>query len=98
MRGRPDPHCLQKPSALAKPLELEHVVGQGVLHRGGQLHGALPLRSGERWNLVVWLRASAVRNLLCPMCLRQPELVDDEGYGDGFTREGPTERAACTLT
>ncbi|XP_055002855.1 2-oxoglutarate and iron-dependent oxygenase domain-containing protein 2 isoform X2 [Sorex araneus] len=88
----------QKPSALVKPTELEHVAGHGVLHRGGQLHGARPLRGGERWNLVVWLRASAVRNQLCPMCLRQPELVDDEGFGDGFTREGSAEMAACTLT
>lgn len=88
----------QKPEALTKPLEVEHMVGRGVLHHGAQLHGARTLHSGERWNLVVWLRASAVRNHLCPMCLRQPELVDDEGLGDGFTREGPAEVDVCTLT
>ncbi|KAJ8779273.1 hypothetical protein J1605_012735 [Eschrichtius robustus] len=88
----------QAPSALANPMEVEHVVGQGILHRGGQLHGARPLGTGERWNLVVWLRASAVRNRLCPMCCRKPDLVDDEGFGDGFTREEPATVDVCALT
>nr|KAF6466759.1 2-oxoglutarate and iron dependent oxygenase domain containing 2 [Rousettus aegyptiacus] len=88
----------QAPSILARPLEVAHVVGQGILHRGGQLHGARPLGTGERWNLVVWLRASAVRNRLCPMCCRTPNLVDDEGFGDGFTREEPTTVDVCALT
>lgn len=92
------PAVLQAPSTLAKPLEVEHVVGQGILHRGGQLHGARPLVTGERWNLVIWLRASAVRNRLCPMCCRKPDLVDDEGFGDGFTREEPTTVDLCALT
>ncbi|XP_077811774.1 2-oxoglutarate and iron-dependent oxygenase domain-containing protein 2 isoform X2 [Macaca mulatta] len=88
----------QAPTALTEPLEVEHVVGQGVLHRGGQLHGARPLGTGERWNLVVWLRASAVRNRLCPMCRCEPDLVDDEGFSDGFTREEPTAVDVCALT
>ncbi|KAF6082293.1 2-oxoglutarate and iron dependent oxygenase domain containing 2 [Phyllostomus discolor] len=88
----------QGPPALVKPLEVEHAVGRGVLHRGGQLHGARPLGTGERWNLVVWLRASAVRNRLCPMCCRKPDLVDDEGFGDGFTREEPATVDVCALT
>ncbi|KAM5238295.1 2-oxoglutarate and iron-dependent oxygenase domain-containing protein 2 isoform 2-T2 [Ctenodactylus gundi] len=88
----------QAPAALTEPLEVEHVVAQGVLHRGGQLHGARPLGIGERWNLVIWLRASAVRNRLCPMCCQKPDLVDDEGFGDGFTREEPTTVDVCALT
>ncbi|XP_055261143.1 2-oxoglutarate and iron-dependent oxygenase domain-containing protein 2 [Moschus berezovskii] len=88
----------QVPSTLAKPLEVEHMVGQGLLHRGGQLHGARPLGTGERWNLVIWLRASAVRNRLCPMCCCKPDLVDDEGFGDGFTREEPATVDVCALT
>ncbi|XP_048199030.1 2-oxoglutarate and iron-dependent oxygenase domain-containing protein 2 isoform X2 [Perognathus longimembris pacificus] len=88
----------QAPAALMEPLEVEHVVGQGVLHRGGQLHGARPLRTGERWNLIVWLRASAVRNHLCPMCCQKPNLVDDEGFGDGFTRDEPSTVDVCALT
>ncbi|XP_006865438.1 PREDICTED: 2-oxoglutarate and iron-dependent oxygenase domain-containing protein 2 [Chrysochloris asiatica] len=88
----------QAPAAQTETLEVEHVVGQGVLHRGGQLHGARPLGSGERWNLVIWLRVSAVRNRLCPMCCREPDLVDDEGFGDGFTREEPITVDVCALT
>ncbi|XP_029777704.1 2-oxoglutarate and iron-dependent oxygenase domain-containing protein 2 isoform X2 [Suricata suricatta] len=91
-------NLFQAPSALARPLDVEHVVGQGILHRGGQLHGARPLGTGERWNLVIWLRASAVRNRLCPMCCRKPELVDDDGFGDGFTREEPATVDVCALT
>ncbi|XP_057620528.1 2-oxoglutarate and iron-dependent oxygenase domain-containing protein 2 isoform X1 [Chionomys nivalis] len=88
----------QAPAALMEPLEVDHVVGQGILHRGGQLHGARPLGTGERWNLVIWLRASAVRNRLCPMCCQKPELVDDEGFGDGFTREESAVVDVCALT
>lgn len=88
----------QAPEALTETLEVDHVVGHGILHRGGQLHGARPLSTGERWNLVVWLRASAVRNSLCPMCCQKPDLVDDEGFGDGFTREEPAMVDVCMLT
>ncbi|XP_060238341.1 2-oxoglutarate and iron-dependent oxygenase domain-containing protein 2 isoform X2 [Meriones unguiculatus] len=88
----------QAPAALKDPLEVDHVVGQGILHRGGQLHGARPLGTGERWNLVVWLRASTVRNHLCPMCRQKPDLVDDEGFSDGFTREEPPTVDVCALT
>ncbi|XP_052024025.1 2-oxoglutarate and iron-dependent oxygenase domain-containing protein 2 isoform X2 [Apodemus sylvaticus] len=88
----------QAPAALKETLEVDHVVGHGLLHRGGQLHGARPLCTGERWNLVVWLRASAVRNRLCPMCCQKPELVDEEGFGDGFTREEPATVDVCVLT
>ena len=49
------------------------------------MHGALPITSGERYNLIIWMRASSVRNKLCPMCDKQPELISTEGSGDGFT-------------
>jgi len=29
--------------------------GDGVLHLGGQYHAALPIDSGERVNMIVWL-------------------------------------------
>jgi hypothetical protein len=32
------------------------------------------------------------------MCCQKPELVDDEGFGDGFTREEPTTVDVCVLT
>ncbi|NXY27039.1 OGFD2 protein, partial [Atrichornis clamosus] len=75
----------EDPTAVPKYIEVEHVGAQGLLHRGGQIHGALPIASGERWNLIVWMRSSSIRNQLCPMCNRKPELVEAEGFGDGFT-------------
>ncbi|CAI9535163.1 unnamed protein product [Staurois parvus] len=65
--------------------EVEHLLGQGILHRGQQIHGALPITSGERWNLILWMRASSVRNKLCPMCDKEPTLIETVGQGDGFT-------------
>ena len=51
------------------------------------MHGALPIQSGERINLIIiWVRSSAVGNKLCPMCNRVPRLMPSFGeYGDGFT-------------
>ncbi|NXU88283.1 OGFD2 protein, partial [Xiphorhynchus elegans] len=75
----------QDPTPVPQYVEVEHVGTQGLLHRGGQIHGALPIGSGERWNLIVWMRSSAVRNRLCPMCNSKPQLVAAQGFGDGFT-------------
>ncbi|XP_030316243.1 2-oxoglutarate and iron-dependent oxygenase domain-containing protein 2 [Calypte anna] len=75
----------QDPTPVPKYIEIQHVGSQGLFHRGGQIHGALPIASGERWNLIVWMRASSIRNQLCPMCNQKPELVAAEGFGDGFT-------------
>lgn len=63
-------------------------VTYGLLHRGCQMHGALPIDSGTRHNLIIWMRSSAVRNSLCPMCNELPQLEEDKtnGYGQGFTR------------
>uniref|UniRef100_A0A8D0H773 2-oxoglutarate and iron dependent oxygenase domain containing 2 n=1 Tax=Sphenodon punctatus TaxID=8508 RepID=A0A8D0H773_SPHPU len=92
----------QAPSPVPKYVEVEHVGSHGLFHRGGQIHGALPIASGERWNLIVWMRSSAVRNQLCPMCNRKPELVEAEGFADGFTRSSEWNAAetvdVCSLT
>ncbi|NXW57277.1 OGFD2 protein, partial [Eurystomus gularis] len=86
---------------MPKYIEIEHVGAQGLLHRGGQIHGALPIASGERWNLIIWMRSSAIRNQLCPMCNKKPELVEAEGFGDGFTEtledEVPETVNLCSL-
>ena len=63
-----------------------HVKGQGLLHRGQHMHGARKITEGERYNLIVWMRASSIRNNLCPMCDQSPRLVVMEGCGAGFTR------------
>ncbi|XP_044296453.1 2-oxoglutarate and iron-dependent oxygenase domain-containing protein 2 isoform X2 [Varanus komodoensis] len=92
----------QDANPVPKYIEVEHVPFHGLLHRGGQMHGALPIASGERWNLIVWMRASSIRNQLCPMCNREPELVDAEGFGDGFTRSPEDEQTktvdVCSVT
>ncbi|KAG7171856.1 2-oxoglutarate and iron-dependent oxygenase domain-containing protein 2-like [Homarus americanus] len=49
-------------------------------------HGALPISEGVRYNLIIWMRSSQIRNELCPMCDEKPTLVPvKNGYGDGFS-------------
>ncbi|XP_066510614.1 2-oxoglutarate and iron-dependent oxygenase domain-containing protein 2 isoform X2 [Hoplias malabaricus] len=79
-------------------VEVEHRVMEGLLHRGQQMHGALPITSGERRNLIVWMRASHQRRSLCPMCGRTPCLQPSLGFGDGFTSEDDPPAGTCTLT
>jgi len=71
-----------------KMIPFEHRKGVGFLHAGEELHGAMPVLSGKRTNLIIWFRSSSVRNQLCPMCGDIPdlELMEDGGsWGDGFT-------------
>lgn len=55
------------------------------------MHGAMPLEEvngtsgGERYNLIIWMRSSAVRNQQCPMCETVPCLIETLCEGDGFT-------------
>lgn len=91
--------CLQVPLSEAECSEVEHRVTEGLLHRGQHMHGALPISSGQRWNLIVWMRASQERNQLCPMCNRKPVLMEGEGFADGFTKtREATSDASCVLT
>ncbi|XP_076007267.1 2-oxoglutarate and iron-dependent oxygenase domain-containing protein 2 isoform X2 [Genypterus blacodes] len=78
--------------------DAEHRLTEGILHRGQQMHGALPISSGQRWNLIIWMRASQVRNNLCPMCNQRPTLVEGEGFADGFTNPSAPLHTACVLT
>lgn len=90
---------LQVPLSEVECTEVTHRVTEGLLHRGQHMHGALPIASGQRWNLIVWMRSSQQRNQLCPMCNRRPTLVEGEGFADGFTKhhDEPTN-ASCVLT
>ncbi|XP_034397987.1 2-oxoglutarate and iron-dependent oxygenase domain-containing protein 2 isoform X2 [Cyclopterus lumpus] len=79
--------------------EVQHRVTEGLLHRGQHMHGALPIASGQRWNLIVWMRASQERNKLCPMCNRRPTLVEGEGFADGFTTHSDAPlKTSCVMT
>ena len=75
----------------------QHKSTFGILHRGQHMHGAQSIVSGERVNLIIWMRASAVRNQLCPMCDRKPDLIETVGKGDGFTLKSRTVNV-CQLT
>ena len=59
------------------------------------MHGAMKIEDGERYNLVIWMRSSSVRNKCCPMCDRKPDLVKVEGEGAGFTVKNVD--ICCTL-
>ncbi|XP_027889107.1 2-oxoglutarate and iron-dependent oxygenase domain-containing protein 2 isoform X2 [Xiphophorus couchianus] len=79
--------------------EVEHRVSEGLLHRGQHMHGALPISCGQRWNLIVWMRASQERNQLCPMCNRKPSLMEADGFADGFTKQSESQQnGSCELT
>ncbi|XP_035218960.1 2-oxoglutarate and iron-dependent oxygenase domain-containing protein 2-like isoform X2 [Stegodyphus dumicola] len=76
-----------------------HKVGYGILHRGQQLHGALPISAGERHNLIFWMRSSSIRNKKCPMCNSKPLLVACNDYGDGFTQDFElSNKHICNIT
>lgn len=83
-----------------KTFGVEHELGVGLLHLGSYVHQALPLLTGERWNLIMWLRSSDVRNQQCPMCQSKPQkiLAPQESMGDGFT-DGfeDQESAVCDI-
>ena len=64
----------------------QHKLGTGLIHRGQQYHGALPIKSGTRYNLIMWMRSSQIRKEMCPMCQAAPKLVENIGYGDGFVK------------
>ncbi|KAM8886189.1 2-oxoglutarate and iron-dependent oxygenase domain-containing protein 2 isoform 2-T2 [Spinachia spinachia] len=89
----------QVPLSETECSEVQHKVTEGLLHRGQHMHGALPISSGQRWNLIVWTRASQERNKLCPMCNGRPALVAGEGFADGFTKPSDAPlNSSCVLT
>ena len=47
------------PSSPAEDLEYEHLPGVGLLHAGKHRHGAHPITSGARCNLIVWCMSSS---------------------------------------
>ncbi|CAG2246755.1 2-oxoglutarate and iron-dependent oxygenase domain-containing protein 2 [Mytilus edulis] len=69
-----------KHNAQTQYKEYQHVKYTGLLHRGQHMHGAKPIHSGERYNLIIWMRSSKIRNKLCPMCDNEPELIETVGF------------------
>jgi len=52
---------LEDPSTHSENFEFKHVPGLGILHIGKHRHGANKIRTGERYNLIVWFRSSVIR-------------------------------------
>jgi hypothetical protein len=50
---------LADPSTHDENFEVEHKPGQALLHIGRHRHGANPITSGERYNLIIWCRSSS---------------------------------------
>ena len=75
----PDRDTCSRLSATDAPVafhEWEAGVGHAVLHLGAQVHAALPIQSGERRNLVIWMRSTSHRKVAgCPMCDRNDRLL-----------------------
>jgi hypothetical protein len=53
---------LLKPETHSENLSISHERARGLLHIGKHRHGAEPIESGERFNLIMWLRASSIRH------------------------------------
>eukprot|EP01097_Dermamoeba_algensis_P003550 TRINITY_DN2450_c0_g1_i1.p1 TRINITY_DN2450_c0_g1~~TRINITY_DN2450_c0_g1_i1.p1 ORF type:complete len:350 (-),score=75.24 TRINITY_DN2450_c0_g1_i1:121-1170(-) len=52
------------PSAEKENMSFAHVVGMGLLHVGRHRHGATPISSGHRTNLIIWCRSQSFRDQL----------------------------------
>jgi len=52
---------LDDPSSHEENFIFEHIPGRALLHIGKHRHGANPITSGERFNLIVWFRDSVRR-------------------------------------
>jgi hypothetical protein len=51
--------CQQTPPRPKEEFQIVHVPGKAILHRGRHRHGAHPITSGERYNLILWCNSRA---------------------------------------
>jgi len=49
---------LEKPETHNEDFEFTHQPGLGIVHIGKHRHGANAIKSGERYNLIVWFKNS----------------------------------------
>jgi len=59
---------LEDPSTHDEYFQFQHKLGAGILHIGKHRHGALKIKSGERYNLILWCRSSKLRSMPCKHC------------------------------
>jgi hypothetical protein len=50
--------CQETTWRAEEEFEIDHVPGRAILHRGKHRHGANPILSGRRCNLIVWCNSS----------------------------------------
>lgn len=50
--------CQQTESLPGESFSVDHVPGRAILHRGNHRHGANPIASGRRLNLIIWCYSS----------------------------------------
>lgn len=50
--------CQQTEPLPGESFEITHVPGRAILHRGNHRHGAHPITSGSRYNLILWCFSS----------------------------------------
>jgi len=74
-----------EPNWSRKCFKYKHRKAYGYLHRAQQMHGSIEIEDGERFNLIIWMRSSSIRNRCCPMCNQKPDLFQVEDDGAGFT-------------
>lgn len=55
------------PAHPGEPFRWQHQPGVALLHAGGHRHGAHPITRGERQNLILWMRAGALRAVEDPV-------------------------------
>ena len=60
-------------------LEVPHELGVALLHLGGHIHGALPLESGERTNLILWSTMEGGRIRVVKREPKEPSCCDQAG-------------------
>lgn len=61
-------------------------LGEAILHYGKDMHESQPVNRGFRRNLIIWCRCSDSRNDSCPLCGRQPSVVNVHSlFHEGFT-------------
>merc|ERR1712137_221140 len=58
---------LKDPSTHSEEFEFHHQPGKAILHIGKHRHGANPIHSGERYNLIVWCKQPP-QDHECPCC------------------------------
>jgi len=77
---------LNDPTSHKELYEFTHTPGKAILHIGKHRHGANAIKSGERYNLILWCRSTQERNRLASLagctCGHSHDTVENESGSD----------------